>query len=79
MNTVTIPKSEYTKIIKTQEKLEKNVSTLQRMFKKVVQEDILEVRPSYIRKLDKIEKDLDAGNGVRFLNAKEAKAYLRNL
>lgn len=76
MTTVTIPKNEYLKIVETQEKLREKLDLLQKMFEEEIQE---EIRPEYAKKLDRISADLDKGRGVRFLNAREAKKYLRNL
>lgn len=76
MNTVVIPKTEYLKIIKTQESLKKKVNMLQKMVEEEIQE---EVRPEYIKKLDRLDAEMDKGKGTRFLSAEEAKEYLKNL
>ena len=77
MTTITIPKTEYLKIVKTQEELKKRVDLLQKMFFDA--EEDREVRPEYIKKLERIDASLDKGKGVRFLSANEAKKYLINL
>ncbi|MDP2767890.1 MAG: hypothetical protein Q8O41_10675 [Candidatus Methanoperedens sp.] len=76
MNTITIPKSEYSKIVRTQEALKKRVDLLQKMFKEEICE---EVRPEYIKKLERIDKEIDKGKCTRFSSAAEMKKYLRNL
>ena len=76
MTTFTIPKNEYLKIVENQEKLRKKVDLLQKILKEEIQD---EIRPEYARKLDHISADLDKGKGIRFLDAKEAKRYLKNL
>lgn len=77
MATITIPKSEYSKIVKTQEELKKKVDLLQKMFFDT--EEYREVRPEYIKKLERIDAEIDKGKCVRFSGAAEMKKYLRNL
>ncbi len=76
MTIVTIPKSEYTKIIKTQNELKKRVDFLQ---KKLEEEVLDEVTPSYARKLERISAKMDKGNSVKFSSASKMKKYLNNL
>lgn len=76
MTTITIPKSEYSKIIKTQEELKGKVDWLQRALQDAVRD---ELRPEYAKKLDHISASLDKGKGKRFLDKKSAKQYLKNL
>lgn len=76
MNTITIPKSEYLKIVKTQEELQEKVGMLQRTLEIVARD---EFKPAYIKKLDNISASFDRGRGVRFLDSKNAKRYLKNL
>lgn len=75
MTTVTIPKSEYSKIIKTQNELKKRVDFLQKL---VVEEVCDEIKPSYAKKLDRISASADAGKGTGFDNVKDAIKYLDN-
>jgi len=78
MTTITIPKNEYLKIIKTQEELKEKVNWLQKMFHGEFC-DCDEVRPEYAKKLDRLDANLDKGKGVRFLSATEMKKFLRTL
>ncbi len=76
MTTITIPKSEYTKIIKTQNELKKRVDFLQKKF----EEEILdEVTPNYVRKLERISAGMNKGKGVKFSSASDMRKYLDNL
>lgn len=76
MNTITIPRSEYLKIVKSQEKLSEKVDKLQRTLEVVMQD---EFKPEYAKKLDRISASFDRGKGVRFLDSKNAKRYLRSM
>ena len=76
MTTITISKKEYLKIIKTQEKLEEKLDLLQKMFKEEIQD---EIRPEYVKKLDRIDAEIDKGKGVKFSSISEMKKYLRSL
>ncbi|MEK9209433.1 MAG: hypothetical protein AAB926_01225 [Patescibacteria group bacterium] len=76
MTTITISKNEYLKIIKTQEKLEEKLDLLQKMFKEEIQD---EIRPEYVKKLDRIDAEIDKGKGVKFSSISEMKKYLRSL
>lgn len=75
MTTITIPKNEYLKIIETQEKLGKELTLLRKMFQNEICE---EVRLEYIKKLDKIDSEIDKGKCIRFSSVSEMKKYLRN-
>lgn len=78
MATITISKSEYSKIIETQEKMKKDLILLKKMF----HDEICgceEVRPEYIKKLERIDKEIDKGKCTRFSSVSEMKKYLSNL
>ncbi|MBU3926067.1 hypothetical protein KJ763_02775 [Patescibacteria group bacterium] len=77
MATITIPKSEYSKIVRTQEELKKKVSLLQKMF--LDAEEDREVRPEYIKKLERIDAEINKGKCIRFSSVAEMRKYLRNL
>ena len=76
MTTITMPKKEYARIIKTQEQLSSKLNVLTHLFK---QELGGEIRPEYAKKLNRISKDLNKGKGTRLLSANEAKNFLDNL
>lgn len=74
---ITIPKTEYRKILQNQEELRSEVSALREAL--LVDEDGWELKPSVKHRLDRLSKELDKGGGRRFRNAKEFLKYLRNL
>lgn len=76
MTTITIPKTEYMKIVKTQEELKNKVNLLQKMFQNEICE---EIRPEYIKKLERLDREIDKGKCVRFTSVSEMKKYLHNL
>ncbi len=76
MVSITIPRKEYSKILKIQTELKAKVDWLQEVLEREVQE---EFTPEYGKKLDRISVSLDKGSGVRFLNSRSAKQYLKNL
>ena len=73
MSTVTIPKTEYQKIMKTQRELSSRVKKLEKVFEK----SELEVKPSVLKRWDKFSKELDKGEGRYFKSAKELKNHLK--
>jgi len=76
MATVTITKKEYQHLVKRQEKIETQLSSLFR----IVQEELAdEVTDEYRKKLDRWSEKIDKGAGRRFSNAQEMKKYLRSL
>jgi len=72
MNTVTLPKNKYMQILNTQEKLRGDLTRLQKLVFNIAQD---EVRPEYIAKLNKIEKGLSSGKGLKFRNKSQIKKY----
>lgn len=77
MQLVTIPKTEYNRILQNQEELRSEVSALRKAL--LTDEDDWKLKPSVKRRLDRLSKELDEGRGRRFKNIKEFSKYLRNL
>ena len=65
MNTVTLPKNQYMRILDTQEKFRDDLTRLQKIVSTIAQD---EVSSLYMTRLSKIEKGLSAGKGVKFKN-----------
>jgi len=76
MTTVTIPKSEYMNLVQRQRRIEKKLDFLEKV---VIEDDERYIRPSVLKRWDRISKDLDKGKGTRFLSVKEAKKFLDKL
>ena len=76
MNTVTLPKYQYTRILETQEKLQGDLTRLQKIVSYMTQD---EVSPEYSKKISKIEKGLFAGKGIKFKNKSEVKKFFKAL
>ena len=77
MSTVAIPKKEYNQILKTQKNLSSQVSDLKKIIIGSVLNDELNTRT--IKKLEKISKNIDKGEGKRFNTTTSVKTYLRNI
>lgn len=76
MNTITIPKNTYEKIIETQKKLLFQVDILQ---KYILEANKEELGLPVIRRLEKISRNIDNGKGKRFRSASSVAAYLNTL
>lgn len=76
MNTVTIPKKEYQNIAQRQVLLEKELA----FFKKIVLEaEDGFIRPTILRRWERISRTLDHGGGRSFASIKEMRQWLRKL
>lgn len=76
MNTITLPKSTYSEILKRQARVEAAVAKL---YQRVDMLDEEEIKPSVLKRLEKQSRLLDAGKGKSFKNIKEVRAYMRSL
>lgn len=76
MNTVTLNKTEYQRLVRKQESLERDVRRLESVVK-VNLED--EVASEVKAKLEKISKPMDRGGGKRFRSAREFSRHLKTL
>lgn len=75
MTTATIEK-ELHKVVETQKKFEVELS----MLKKAIDEHAFEeVRPEYLKKLNRISAEMKKGKGIRFNSAKELRNYFQKL
>ncbi len=76
MNTVTLPKTQYMRILDTQEKLRGDLAHLQKVVSFMTQD---EVSPEYGKRISRIEKGLSGGKGVKFKTKSEIKKFFRSL
>ena len=75
MTTATIQK-ELKKVIETQKHFEVELNFI----KKAIDEHAFEeVRPEYLKKLEKISREVKNGKGVRFNSPRELKNYFKKL
>ncbi|MBI2121947.1 MAG: hypothetical protein HYT98_02385 [Candidatus Sungbacteria bacterium] len=64
MNTVTIPKKEYYTLVSRQEKMEEELDILKTMVRAEIDEGY--IRPTILRRWERISRDLDRGKGRVF-------------
>ena len=76
MTTITIPKTEYKEIIKTQEKLSQKLDLIQRMIIELIRD---EINSQYSKKINRLSQEIDQGKGIKFSNLREMKKYLNSL
>lgn len=76
MNTITIPRNTYEKIIETQKKLLFQVDILQKC---IIEANKEELGLPVIRRLEKISRNMDSGNGKRFRSASSVATYFNTL
>ncbi|MEK7502950.1 MAG: hypothetical protein AAB556_00715 [Patescibacteria group bacterium] len=75
MTTATLQR-EINEVKKTQKRLELELNTI----KKIIDEHAFEeIRPEYLKKLDKISAEINKGKGIKFSSQKELKNYFKNL
>lgn len=76
MSTITIPKKEYQNIIQRQSFLEKEMGFLR---KTLFELDEINIKPSVLRRWERISHELDRGQGHSFSSFREMKEWLKNL
>jgi len=76
MVNVTIPKTEYKKILKLQKELYSQISALRKFVVEAIKE---ELNPSIIKRLEKRSRFLDSGKGKCFNSISSFRSYLRSL
>lgn len=77
MTTVTLPKKEYKILVRRQEQVERELAILKEIVKEQAEDDL--VRPSVLKKWERISRDLDSGKGRVFKSQREVKAWFKNL
>lgn len=76
MDIITIPKTEYRKLLDNQRKLQIRINAMQRIIEDQLRE---EIRPEVLRKIEKRSKAMDGGAGIKLKSVKEIKEFFRNL
>lgn len=76
MTVITIPKKEYTELKKKQAQTEQQVALLRKIVEQLTRD---EVKPAYLKKLERQSAALDAGKGKRFDTLKQFRSYLAAL
>ena len=76
MNTVALPRSIYSEILKRQARVEATVAKLQERVNELDQD---ELKSNVVARIERRSKSLDAGKGKRFNNMREVRSYLRSL
>jgi hypothetical protein len=76
MNTIALPKSAYSEILKRQERADAAIAKLQEQINELSQD---ELKPHVAARIERRSKSLDAGKGKRFKNMSEVRSYLRAL
>ena len=73
----TITKKEYEVLLKRQEKVEEELGIMKKVLWIVSDEE--KIRPSILKRWEKISHRLDSGEGRSFTSAKEMKKWLKSL
>lgn len=76
MVTVTIPKKQYQNILQRQSLLEKEMGVLRKILFEL---DEINIKPSALRRWERISHDLDQGIGRSFSSLTGMKKWLKNL
>ena len=75
MSVLTMPK-EYKYLVKRQEKMEVELDFLKKI---VLADEEKFIRPSVLKKWEKISKDMDKGKGLFFDSVTDMKNWMKNL
>lgn len=76
MNTITLPKSTYSEILKRQARVEIAVAKL---YQRVEELNEDELKPHVAARIERRSKAMDAGKGKSFKTIREVRAYFRSL
>jgi hypothetical protein len=77
MNMTTLPQKQYKTLIRRQERVERELALLREVVKEQAEVDL--IRPSALKKWERISKDLDHGKGLVFKSQREVKTWFKNL
>lgn len=77
MQVVTIPKTEYNRILQNQKELQSEVSALRQAVIGELGEE--RIRPEVLRRINRRSRAMDKGGGIRFKSAAEFKRWMQNL
>ena len=77
MNTIIIPKKEYYTLVNRQERMEEELVVLKTMVRAEIDEGY--IRPSILRRWERISRDLDRGKGRVFKSAREMHEWLKKI
>ena len=73
----TITSQEYKYLVRRQERMERELGVLREVVKQEVEER--HIRPSVLKRWERISRDLDKGKGRSFSSLKEMNRWLKNL
>lgn len=71
----TVTQKEYKQLIKRQEKIEEAIRVLNQVVRNELDEE--RIKPSILRRWEKISSSMDRGGGVSFASEKEMKKWLK--
>jgi Iap family predicted aminopeptidase len=77
MNTMTIPKKEYQTLVQRQKRFEEELKVMRSLLEQEINEE--RIKPSALKRWERISKDMDQSKGYFFSSSKEALAWLKNL
>mgnify|MGYP001611854110 CR=1 FL=1 len=67
----------YRQLIQRQERVEREVELLRHIFRQATDE--ASIRPSVLKRWERISRDLDRGKGRGFVTARDARQWLKKL
>lgn len=77
MNTLAIPRSAYSEILKRQDRADAAIAKLQKVVQELGYDD--ELLPEVVTRTERRSRALDAGKGKRFKTIREVLSYFRSL
>ncbi len=76
MNTIAVPIKEYKHLLKRQKKVEAELDFIKKI---VLVDDEKFIRPSILKKWERISRDMENGKGLFFDSVAEMRKWLKNL
>ncbi len=77
MNTIALPRSAYSELLKRQERADVAIAKLQKAVQELGHDD--ELLPHVAARLERQSQLLDEGKGIKIKNMKEYRAFVRSL
>ena len=77
MNVITMPRKQYDTLVQRQERVEEELSLLREVVREQAKDDF--IRPSVLKRWERISRDLDNGKGRVFESQAAVKALFKKL
>jgi len=77
METLTIPKKAYDRLVHRQDEIEEDLRVVKEMLRREINDE--RIRPAMLKRWERISRDLDQGKGKKFSSPHVMRIWLRAL